>query len=310
MASIDLGTYTARALIALVPESDGMFLPLERKRAYIRLGEDFGYSESKTIKKEAFERTLIALNDFLASIRKHDVKKVTAVATGITREAVNGKEFIHYIRKHTGIKVEIITGRREAVLTGKGVRYSLGVDGHDLIIFDLGGGSTEFIFGPIENPSLKSVPLGALTLTQSYMESDPPDPRQLAACAGHVDDVLKNALAGMDAGHKKMKVIGTGGTVVTLGAMTHEIPVEAIDPEKLNGLRLEKDKLLGLFNRLKGLARDEKIKTKGLDPERAEVILGGFLAVIRIMEFLKAKELTVSMSDMLEGLLVDCLEGE
>jgi exopolyphosphatase/guanosine-5'-triphosphate,3'-diphosphate pyrophosphatase len=297
-------------LIAQVPESDRIFLPLERKRAYIRLGEGAGYSDSTKIIKEAFERTLIALNDFLSAIREHDAEKVKAVATGITREAVNGKEFIYYIREHTGIKVEIITGREEAVLTAKGVRYSSDIGGPDPLIFDLGGGSTEFISGPMDSPILKSVPLGAWGLTRNYLEPDPPGPTQLAACAGYVDKILKTAFVDADTGERERQVIGTGGTVVTLAAMCNEIPVEAIDPEKITGLRLQKDELGDLFNRVKGLAMDERCRIKGLDPERADVILGGFLAVIRIMEFLKTKELVVSMSDILEGLLVDCLEGE
>jgi exopolyphosphatase/guanosine-5'-triphosphate,3'-diphosphate pyrophosphatase len=98
-------------------------------------------------------------------------------------------------------------------------------------------------------------------------------------------------------------VVGTGGTVTTLGAMSHSVSVEDITPEVINGLTLERSQIEALFDRLRNLTFEERAKLPGLDPGRAGVIVAGSLVVIRILHFFKSVQLTVSMSDLLEGIL-------
>jgi exopolyphosphatase / guanosine-5'-triphosphate,3'-diphosphate pyrophosphatase len=310
LASIDIGTYTARLLVARVLDSTRKLQPLERKRAYIRTGDGFRHATDEIIKKEAFERTLAVLKDFLVTIKKHEADRVRAVATGVIREAVNGEDLVRYIEKNSGLNVKIIQGLEEAVLTAKGVATSTGLEGPDNIIFDLGGGSTEFVLGHIKRPILKSVPLGAFTLTQNFLASDPPIRERLDALSSFVENLLKISFRGMEIVSGKKKLIGTGGSVVALGAMCHEIPLEEITAERVNGLNVKYGSAKDLFDNIRALPMDERLKIKGLDRGRAGVILAGTLAIIRIMSFFKTQYLTVSMSDILEGLLIDCLEGE
>ncbi|RLF55744.1 MAG: hypothetical protein DRN37_08850 [Thermoplasmata archaeon] len=309
-ASIDIGSHTARLLVAIIPGPGERLRPLARKRAYIRLAEDFDGAGQKIIRPEAFERTVTALEDFLACAHFHGAQEVRAVTTGVAREAANRAEFLRYIQGRTGVRVRVITGEEEARLSGKGVLYALRLWEDEALIFDLGGGTTEFLFHRPGGQAVKSIPLGALVLKQSYLECDPPQKDEILALSAHVDQMLDEAglrdlwSAGGDF------IVGTGGTVTALAAMVKETPAEEIDPEKLNGVLLKRNQIKALFNRIKGLALEERQRLPGLDAERAEVIPAGILIVLRIMHYFGSMHLQVCLSDLLDGILMDDYEGE
>lgn len=309
-ASIDIGTHTARLLIARKPETQERLKPLARKRAYIRLGQGFSYSEGKTIQPEAIDRTLVVLEDFLQYTRLFDVHEVHAVATGVVREATNRDEFIDLIQSRTGIHIRPITGEEEALLTGKGVLYALHVQSGPFLVFDLGGGSTEFFLNTGRRQVVRSILMGSMILKQAFLKSDPPRAKQVNALSKHIDKMLGAlSLEPINSG-SFLLVAGTGGTVTTLAAMLNSIYLEDIAPERINGLTMTLKQLEGLFNEIKRLPYEERLKMPGLDPDRAEVILAGCIAVIRILYFFKSLQVTVSMSDLLEGVLICHEEGE
>ena len=99
-------------------------------------------------------------------------------------------------------------------------------------------------------------------------------------------------------------MVGTGGTVTTLGAMLHHMDIEEISPKRMNGLTLRREQLEGLFERLKDMTFDERLRLQGLDRGRADVIPAGCGVVLRILRFLKAREMVVSLSDLLEGMVL------
>lgn len=309
-ASIDVGTHTARLLVARKPEPPGRLEPLARKRAYIRLGEGFSYSKGKTIQPEAIDRTLEVLEDFLQCTRLFDVREVYAVATGVVREATNRDEFLDVINSRTGVPFRYITGEEEALLTAKGVMYALDMRSVPFLVFDLGGGSTEFFLGTEGAQVVRSILIGSLILKQAFLTSDPPEDKQVDVLSRHIDKTL----GGLRLEHvhrgASLLVAGTGGTVTTLAAMLNGIYLEDIAPERINGLTLTVKQLEGLFEEMKRLPYEERLRMPGLDPDRAEVILAGCLAVIRILYFFGSVQVTVSMSDLLEGILIRYAEGE
>ena len=310
LASIDIGSHTARLLVSEKIGPPGLIRPLLRKRAYIRLAEDFNLEGKETIRPEAVERTLKALEDFASIVRGFRVESTHAVCTGVVREAENRDDFLSLIYDHTGIKAKVISGEKEARLTEKGVLHSLNIEGGPFMIFDLGGGSTEFVYGEQEDRRVKSIPLGAMVLTQRHLSSDPPEDKQIGALIGEVDGVLQeafpeNAYSGGDG-----LLVGTGGTVTSLAAMIHDIDVEKISPDRMNGLILRRQHLEGLFVQMKTMTIDERIKLPGLDRGRADVILAGCMVVIRILHFFKSLQLVVSLSDLLEGIMIAYLKGE
>jgi exopolyphosphatase/guanosine-5'-triphosphate,3'-diphosphate pyrophosphatase len=311
VASIDLGTHTARLLVAQKEGEGGGFRALIRKRAYIRLAEDFGSSGKMVIGSDAAQRAIKAMLDFSEVLKSFRVRHVRAVATGVIREAENRDAFLNRIRMETGIPVRPITGEEEAILTGNGVRFALDLAGKDpYLIFDLGGGSTEFLTGTGKAMKARSIPLGAMTLTRRYLVADPPSEDQVLSLSRHIDTALEKALSGFVGRSRLQLIVGTGGTVTTLAALLGGISLEDVDPAKMDGARLSRSRLDTLFLELKGLSVKERSGLRGLDQGRADVIVAGALVVTRILHHFASSQLTVSMSDLLEGMLMNDSLGE
>lgn len=261
------------------------------------------------IQSEAVDRLSRALRDFLDCARSFRAEAIHAVATGVVREAANRQWFLSRIGEETGLQIRTLTGEEEARLTGVGVLHALKLQERGYIIFDLGGGSTEFLAHLNGPPVFQSIPLGALVLKQEYLGSDPPLKGQIMALSGHIDRLLEGS--GMrDAGSVSGTLVGTGGTVTTLAAMVKGVPVEEIDPERLNGVGLERTEIEALFVELTALRAQERVGLPGLDPERADVIPAGALIVMRIMDHLGLSRLRVCLSDLLDGILITYFEGE
>jgi len=310
IASIDIGSHTARLLVSKKIGPPGLFQPLIRKRSYIRLAQCFDHQKETGIGPEAIDRTLSALEAFSDVARKYDVNRIHAVATGVVRRAVNRDHFIDLIQSKTGIQVDVITGEREAELTRKGVLHALNIETGPFVIFDLGGGTTEFIIGENSYTKIKSLPLGAAVLTQRFLRSDPPEKEKLEDLDNHVGEVLEEVFQKETHVGNDHLMVGTGGTVTTLAALIYQIGVQDISPERLNGLILRREQVGYHFEQLKSLTIDERLRIPGLDQGRAGVILAGAMVVIRILHYFRSVLMKVSLSDLLEGVLITYLEGE
>lgn len=308
IASIDIGSHTARLLIARETASKDLFKPIVRKRAYLSLAEGFNRDNRDEINQEAIKRSLKVLDDFLHTAEKYNADVIRAVATGVIRRAANRKSFLDLIREKTGINASVISGEREARLTLKGVMHFLGISGEASVVFDLGGGTTEFIYHRNKGTDIRSLPLGAVLLTQDFLEADPPADYQIEKLSAYIDGILKDGLP------QKVEdtpiVIGSGGTVTTIASMVYRIDLSDITPDRLNGLSLKRKVIEDLFARIRYLPLNERENLTGLDKGRAGVILAGAVALIRILYFLNAEDIKVSYSDILEGILISDLQGE
>jgi exopolyphosphatase/guanosine-5'-triphosphate,3'-diphosphate pyrophosphatase len=310
LASIDIGSHTVRCLVCERSGSPPHLRPLTRKRTYIRLAKGFTQEPKNTIKQGAVERTLRALEELSSMLDSRKVEAVLAVSTGVMREALNGPEILHLIHARTGIEAEIISGNREATLTSKGVLEALKIKSTPFLIFDLGGGSTEFISGVAEVREVDSIPLGAMILTEKFLGADPPEDRQMDDLRRHVDRILAGAFPESFSTSRDAGLIGTGGTVTSLAALVHGIDLEEIGPERMNGLTIDRSRLETLFTKIKSLNTEQRIERLGLDRGRADVIPAGTMVVIRIMAFFNKDTVTVSLSDILEGLQIEYIERE
>ena len=307
LASIDIGSHTARLLISRKTGSPVFFNPLIRKRTYIRLAEGFDDQGKRIINPAAIVRVLNSLKDFSFFTRKFNVYKTYAISTGVMRRAVNRDHLLHLMHEYTGYNVRVISGDEEARLTGKGVLHSLNIQGEPFVIFDLGGDSTEFIFGVNDVSDVISIPLGAMILTQRFLTSDPPDIKNIEALSRYVDKTLKESLSRKTCGNNDHLLVGTGGTVTTLAAMIHGIDPKIISPFRMNGLILKRAMIEELFSKMKTQAINERMRLPGLDRDRADVIIAGSIIVIRILHFFKSLQITVSLSDLLDGILIENL---
>ncbi len=311
IASIDLGSYTARLLIAQVGDGCGVFEPLMRKRSYIYLAGDFD-PVLKRISKEASARAVTVLKEFSRIIEDWQVKRVVAVATGVVRQAVNRNGFLKEIFEESGLRVSAISGEKEAQLTSKGALGALGIKNPPFFVFDLGGGTTEFLLSLFpehgkEGMVVDSVSLGAMMLTNAFLLSDPPAEKEMKALLEHIDQILDLKCPSFPANGP---VIGTGGTVAALCAMHHGVSQNAVVPENINGLVLSLSQVESSLEKMCRLTIDRRIELFRLDSGRARVLVAGAAVVARLLRHLKVSELLVSMSDLLEGALMDFLEGE
>lgn len=310
MASIDLGSHTARFLLCRIIDSHEIIKPIIRKRYYTNLAEGFKEKGRGNIGIKGINRAVKAVEDFSKIAEGYNTKKICAAATGIFRRADNGNVLLGLIRDKTGIDIKIVPGEKEALFTLKGVVHALNLTEKDAILFDLGGATTEFIYGKNSDPDIHSLPIGAFILTDRYLNREPVKDSDLNIICHHIDNILKRAFSKGANGLKNKKLIGSGGTVTSLAAMINRMELRDIRPEKINGLTLRLDRIEELLKTMMTLSISERLKLPGIDRGRAKVILAGTIAVLRIMYYFGVSQLTASYSDILEGLIISYLQGE
>jgi len=294
-AAIDLGTNSARLLIA-APQGAGDLETLVLKRVITRLGG--GFTRERGISAAARDRTLSALHDFAREIERAGASRVRAVATSAVRDAVNGREFIDRVAAETGIRFEIIDGREEALLTLKGVVSGLGRSG-DSLVFDIGGGSTEYTLASGMTPLFtRSLPLGVVRLTEGKGTVDAMDDKIRRELGGLMRELDNAGLGGFPAG---AALIGTAGTATTLAAM--DLKLARYDHRRVHGHVLLFPVIRDLFETVLPLAAEERLRIPGIEKGREDLVVAGFLITLRTMELFGFDRFTVSDAGLLEGLL-------
>jgi exopolyphosphatase/guanosine-5'-triphosphate,3'-diphosphate pyrophosphatase len=309
LASIEIGTNSIRLLIARIHGRDGELRTVLRKRSLTRLGEGFGTHGPGALTQEAMARSIEVLKGFLSLASQQGVSSPLMVATGVVRRATNRDAFVDMITQNLNTTITVISGQKEADLTWKGVTGFLEGGAAADLIFDLGGGSTEYILRNGEERKVLSLDMGAVTLSEEYPTSDPPTDSEIQNLTGSIDKEFKRCLEPWKAKIRgRPFIIGTGGTVVTLAAMVHGIEVSELG-ETINGLVIQAEALQSLIEAMKGMPAADRLKLKGLEPGREDSIMAGTLFVAKVMEYFHADEIMASYSDILEGILVDYREG-
>lgn len=299
LASIDIGSNTIRLLIGKIENKK-----IVRQRCEMTITRlAAGINGTGVLNAENIEKSISVLKEFSRLISKYKVTGIKAVGTSALREAKNSKEFINKILSETGIKTEVISGHEEAELTAKGVLFDIQNSGSSFIV-DIGGGSTEWIFCKNSSPSrMGTIPTGVVKLFDSHIKSDPPskdDRASLKKETGTVLDRLKENMG--DSINSSTVFIGTAGTITTLAAI--DLGLETYNHEKIHAHKMSLKRLYEISERLLGLPLRERKKLRGLEPERADLIIPGILFTINIMETLGVTEMFVSDNGLLEGVLL------
>lgn len=295
-ASIDLGTNSARLLIGSADPAKGI-RPLLVKRKITRLGG--GFSKETGLSPEARRRSLDVLHDFAEEIQRHGVRQIRAVATSAVRDAVNGKDFIAEVFQRTGILLEVIDGREEGLLTLRGIFSGIQAEG-DVLIFDIGGGSTEYTLARNEASLFtRSLPLGVVRLTEGK--------RSIPAMEDKINrefEALLNVLtqAGYPSCVPGTRLIGTAGTPTTLAGI--DLGVTDYTAGSVHGHILSLEVIRNIYARILPLTPEQCLLVPGIEKGREDLILAGTLITLRTMERFGFKYLTVSESGLLEGLLL------
>jgi len=311
LAAIDIGTNSTRLLITDYRNKE--FFPLERKMEITRLGKNVG--KNKTILKDSARKTLEVLSDYWRMLKDYDVKKYRTVGTSAVREASNGNWFVSYICEHLGMRIDIVSGREEARLDFYGAVRNV-VSNHPalkpetgaaILVLDVGGGSTEFILGDCncKLELVKSIDLGSVSLTERFIDSGIPDNDDLNKMRHYITNKLEETIEKIKT-HKSLFIIGVAGTITTLAAI--DLKLKVYDSQKIHNHILDFERIEEIQRHLCGLDLEKRKKVTGLDPARADIIIGGTEIVLMILKMLDRREIFVSERDILDGIIYSLID--
>lgn len=308
IASIDIGTNTFRLLVSET-ESGNSLKKLYISREITRLGEGLN-TEKMLINPNAIKRSLKTLSGFSLKLKEYDVRKLRAVATSAVRESLNGRDFVNKVEAETGIPVEVISGDEEARLTVEGVLNSVRFDTPDCLIFDIGGGSTEYVYvneGEIRN--IASTGLGVVRLTEKYLKGETDTEPDIALLSGHIHETIADGLSSFPAAAgDKITLIGTAGTPTTLAAM--ELRLAKYNPALVNNFILTRGMIESTLQTILSVPRSERTKIPGLEKGREDLIVSGIAIVQKTMERFSSDRMVVSDAGLLEGIAYNMIGRE
>lgn len=295
-AACDIGSNTLRFVIAEVLDQKVVEI-IKEKRFIIRLAKNI--EKERVILSEALSRLIEALKIIKEDLEKYGNIPSRFVATSALREAENREEVIK-AALNLGIKIDIISPEEEAALMFKGVASTINLNSKRGLIFDIGGGSTEYVIakdGKIEY--LKSLDLGVVKLSDRFDFSKKVDKGELVFLAKFIESKLSQ-LPSTDID----TCVATAGTATTLAAI--DLKLEQYDYKKVNGYRLSYERIKEIVTMLYSLDFAERQKVVGLEKKRADLIIpGGFIALLTMKRY-GIDEIVISDFGLREGILVSC----
>ena len=311
-AAIDLGTTNCRLLVAApTPHS---FSVKETFSRITKLGE--GLVTSGELSERAMKRTVSALKLCAKKLEKYKPEKVRFVATEACRRALNGADFIKRVKEETGLSLEIISFEEECRLAVAGCVPLINRNIRHALVFDIGGGSTEISWAKIDEAGrvklegMLSFPLGVITVSEAFTGKG-------LSSAGYraVVRKVRSYLEPFEAEHSileaieqgDVQMIGTSGTVTTIGAFHLDLPY--YNRSAVDGLALSFDDLAKAKRRLEKLPYAEKVAHPCIGPQRADLSLAGCAILQGICDMWPICEVTVADRGLREGLLLDLIRS-
>ena len=302
-AAIDAGSNTLRLLIGKV--IDGRVVPELYQRRICRLAGNF--SQQEGLSAEARERALSVFREFSLICNEAHVQRSRVVGTAAFRQAVNGENFADQVREMTGLPLEVITGEEEAFYTARGVVSALDPVPAQALIFDIGGGSTEFILCVDGRVTWsRSFSLGVVHLTEAHTS---PVARQaeISKTLALVQAELQRACISSGADLAKLILVGTAGTVTTLAAL--DMQMSEYDWRRVNNYSISYHTLQAWYDRLCPMTPLEREALTGMEKGRGDLIIAGLEIVLGILRAMHSERLIVSDFGILEGLLLSMYDG-
>lgn len=298
LAGLDLGTNTFLLLIADMRAN--ALTPLFEKETIVRLGK--GVDAHGNLNDEAMQRGLACMREYAALAREYGCEKISAVGTSALRDAKNREAFLHLIKQETGIAVNIISGETEARLTYRGALSNKRDLPEPLAIIDIGGGSTEVVFGThAQITRARSADIGSVRLTERILQHDPVRAEEVQTFRALVEQIMRDTwpLAELE---NVASMLGTAGTITTLAAMAQGLT--QYEPERIDNFALSVNTLSEIVATLVRLPIAERKQLAGLSPGRADVILAGALLLETFMRVYRFEQIVVSNRGLRHGVVL------
>ena len=298
-AFIDVGTNTLLCLIADIRDT-GRFRVLDDLAEIARLGQ--GVDQTGVISAAGEERAIAILARYRDRCNDLGVEEITAVGTSALRDARNSDQVRARIRDALGIDIRVISGAEEAGYSFLAVQRGLSNLDHQLLVIDIGGGSTEFILGNENGVSRAlSVDVGSVRLTERYLHGDPVRADEVSAMGAAVEAQLAAVKSEIIAQASSPTLVGIAGTFTTLVAI--EKKLTRYSPSQVHGSVLNLPEVKGHVAMLQSRSVAERKQIAGLEPKRADVIFAGAFLIEKIMELFGARQVVVSDQGVRYGLL-------
>ncbi len=292
---VDIGTNSMRLLVV---DDDQ-----ELHREAVVTGLGAGVDRSGRFDPARAAATLVVLERFGSTMDRFSVEKRRSVATSATRDADDGSGFVVRAGRALGVVPEVISGTEEAELSYLGASAALG-DQRSTVVIDIGGGSTEFVFGNGTVTAATSIDIGSVRLTDRMLPSRPASEMALQEARA----VAAHAFRARSLPLTPERAVGVGGSFTSLAAMALELP--RYDRDRVHGSVLTANQIQDLVERLSEMSIAETRAIPSLDPSRAPVILAGAILAEGALSAIDADEVIVSEQDLLDGLALRVLSTE
>ncbi len=295
VAAIDCGTNSIRLLIADIKGDS--FREVIRTMEIVRLGQ--GVDQTGEFHPEAIARTLAAVDKFAIEIAKRGVQQIRFCATSATRDATNRHLFVDGVRDRLGIEPEVISGDEEASLSFTGAIQDLSPADGPFLVVDIGGGSTEFVFGTSHVEFAKSVNIGCVRMTERHFTIDPAPEHEIDLARVDIQEAIAKAavIVPITAAKTLIAVAGTATTVAAAALGLNEYDRYAIHLARVSAEKVHEVATMFLTS-----TREARLNLGYMHPGRVDVIPAGSLVLSEIMKATGATQFIASESDILDGI--------
>jgi exopolyphosphatase/guanosine-5'-triphosphate,3'-diphosphate pyrophosphatase len=290
VATIDIGTNTVLLLVAEKRGDD--LVAIEEHALITRLGQ--GVDETRTLAPEAIARTNEALARYAEVVERTRAERVAVVGTSAMRDAGGGEAVRAHVKARFGVEARTISGDEEARLTFAGALSGVRTTSDDVVVFDIGGGSTEVVFGNRTTRAIawaRSFDVGSVRLTERHVRHDPPAKDELEATLAAARAAF--ASVPVERSTNAAPPVGIAGTMTTIAAVS--LGMEPYDGARVHGMTLETREVARVvYEEFAARPVAERARLRGLDPKRADVIVAGGLLGLALLQHLGAERVTIS----------------
>lgn len=304
-AVIDVGTNSVKLLVADV--EGAVIRPLHEASQQTRLGQ--GFYETRVLRPGAIDQTAKAVAEFATEAQAWTPAVLKVIATSAARDAINKEQLIGALEAAAAVRVDVVTGSQEAELAFRGVTSDPQLAGKNLLVMDVGGGSSEFILGSCGHAAFtESFPIGSVRLLEKFSVSDPPKGSERSQCEEEVRGILENGLKPHLTPHLErlngeLELVGTGGTSTILARMKSRL--RSFSRELIEGTFLSRPEMEFEIMRLWNMPLEQRRQIVGLPPNRADVILTGAIIFHEVMKTFCIETLRVSTRGLRFAALMD-----
>ncbi len=313
-AALDLGTNNCRLLVAR-PTPDS-FRVIDAFSRIIRLGE--GVSKSGRLSDTAIARAVDALAICRDKMRNRGVTRARLIATEACRAAENGSEFRARIAEEVGLELEIIDRETEATLAATGCTPLIDPQADGVLLFDIGGGSSELVRLDRSPPCRRgpplprirawlSLPVGVVTLAERH-GGHAVTPEIYCAMITEVASFIGRFASEHGLGTESVHLLGTSGTVTTIAGVHLELP--RYERRRVDGCWIGSDDATAVIERLLAMSYEDRVANPCIGAERADLVLAGCAILDAIRAAFPCRRLRVADRGLREGMLVEMMRAD